>query len=79
MLPKNGKGFEMERSHWTPEQVAKMNEWQHNGLIHPYTCETSEHGPLVATVRGWICPYCDYVQTWANFGSGAESYGADKR
>ena len=41
--------------------------------MHPYTCgDRSDHpivagdkGVLVPTVRGWICPFCDYTQTWA--------------
>lgn len=40
---------------------------------HPYTCPNrSDHpvlagdrGVLVPTVRGWICPFCDYTQDWA--------------
>jgi len=41
--------------------------------MHPYTCgNRSDHpevagdkGVLVPTVRGWICPFCDYTQDWA--------------
>lgn len=41
---------------------------------HPYTCDNrSDHpvvagdrGVLVPTVRGWICPFCDYTQDWAH-------------
>jgi hypothetical protein len=44
--------------------------------FHPYTCanrgdgdhETigSDLGMLVPTVKGWICPFCDYRQEWAH-------------
>lgn len=37
---------------------------------HPYTCANrgdhpdlaGDKGILVPTVRGWICPFCDYTQ-----------------
>lgn len=58
---------------WTYEQVIKLNNRQRNGLLHPYTCgNRSNHplfdddrGVLVATIYGWICPFCDYRQDWA--------------
>jgi hypothetical protein len=25
-----------------------------------------DRGVLVPTVRGWICPFCDYKQNWAH-------------
>ena len=42
--------------------------------MHPFTCgNRSDHpvvagdkGVLVPTVRGWICPFCDYTQDWAH-------------
>jgi len=42
--------------------------------LHPYTCENrhdhpevaGDKGILVPTVRGWICPFCDYTQGWAH-------------
>ena len=42
--------------------------------MHPYTCgNRADHpevagdkGVLVPTVRGWICPFCDYTQGWAH-------------
>lgn len=42
--------------------------------MHPFTCANrSDHpvvagdrGVLVPTVRGWICPFCDYTQDWAH-------------
>jgi hypothetical protein len=54
---------------WTPEQVAKLNEWQGCGWVHEFTCPNAHpdaHQELVATVDGWICPSCDYTQDWAH-------------
>ena len=59
---------------FTEEQVKSLNEYQKNGFMHPFTCggrRTDEkhldgEGLLVATVDGWICPYCDYTQDWAH-------------
>lgn len=66
---------------WTPEQVAKLNEWQACPWVHPFTCGSAmrhdeahrratrpgfEPGTLVATTRGWVCPGCAYSQTWAH-------------
>lgn len=55
----------MTRQVFTPEQVTALNEYQAEGTTHPFTCAHG-HGTLVATVRGWICPYCDYTQDWAH-------------
>lgn len=57
---------------WTHDQVIYLNNRQHDGSLHPYTCgKRSDHpvydgdqGVLVATVYGWICPFCDYSQTF---------------
>jgi hypothetical protein len=53
---------------WSDEQVAKLNEFQASGRMHPFTCETAhpEGRDLVATRKGWICPHCDYTQCWAH-------------
>lgn len=67
---------------WTEDQVAQLNAHQARGDVHPYTCggergdaahvaraeEDMAHdrGILIATVRGWICPACDYRQFWAH-------------
>lgn len=57
---------------FTREQVRRLNDFQRSGHFHPFTCgnddcrHESKGEPLVATVRGWICPYCDYTQTWAH-------------
>lgn len=62
---------------FTPQQVEVLNEGQYIGFSHPYTCGNEdsncpEHPDkiLVATIRGWICPYCDYTQNWAHWDSG---------
>lgn len=36
--------------------------------MHPFTCQDSAHGPLIATCDGWICRNldCDYTQDWAH-------------
>ena len=51
-------------------KVAQLNARQLNPMFHPYTCgnrpldqhHTDGEGRLVATVDGWICPFCDYKQ-----------------
>ena len=59
-----------------PDDVVRLNQMQTAGQYHPYTCANrgdGEHrvfngdlGALVATVNGWICPFCDYTQDWAH-------------
>lgn len=60
---------------WTFEQVAALNHWQGNDLVHPFTCGSGnrkderhmdKEGVLLATASGWVCPYCDYRQDWAH-------------
>lgn len=58
---------------WTQEVVDALNAQQRNAQLHPYTCGSghrTEHpdgeGVLVATVNGWMCPFCDYRQDWAH-------------
>jgi hypothetical protein len=61
---------------FTPDQVVALEAFQRSGRFHPFTCPNrgdDEHrdtgvdlGALVPTVRGWICPYCDYTQDWAH-------------
>lgn len=58
----------------TPDEVVRCNQYQTAGTYHPMTCPNrgdGEHrewngdlGALVATVRGWECPFCDYRQRW---------------
>lgn len=57
---------ELERV-FTEEQVRHLNEFQ-QGPLHPFTCGNNHKGDrvLFATVRGWICPCCDYTQDWAH-------------
>lgn len=45
-------------------------------VFHPYTCANrsdgnhrdfgGDVGMLIPTVNGWICPCCDYKQSWAH-------------
>lgn len=61
---------------FTAEQVGKLNAWQTCGWVHPFTCArrdkpghmiriAADRGQLIATEAGWICPDCDYTQSWA--------------
>lgn len=50
---------------WPQDIVDHLNEYQNVGWFHPFTCANdSNHRNLVATVYGWGCPDCDYVQIW---------------
>ncbi len=61
---------------WTEAEVASLNEYQKDGLFHPFTCanrgdglhhEThNQMGLLMATTDGWVCQDCDYTQDWAH-------------
>lgn len=57
---------------FTVAQVVRLNAYQRAGAGHPFTCgkrgcpRPPEDDALIATVRGWICPYCDGVQNWAH-------------
>lgn len=61
---------------WTTEQVVSLNGYQRARVMHPFTCGNrgdarhaqvnSEFDVLVATVNGWICPFCDWKQDWAH-------------
>jgi hypothetical protein len=68
---------------FSPDDVAALAASQEAPMNHQFTCpnrsmETHRHyygdlGVLVPTVRGWICPYCDYTQDWAyDFMAGAK-------
>lgn len=58
------------------DEVLALNRHQNNEQFHAFTCPNrndGEHrdfngdlGALVATRRGWICPWCDYTQDWAH-------------
>lgn len=68
----------MERIYapFTPAQVKNLNEFQQDQSTHPFTCGNNRtdanhldgEGRLVATEKGWICPYCNYTQNWAHAG-----------
>ena len=55
---------------FTPDIVDMLNTQQTISSFHGYTCpnrgdeDHRGHGMLVATIQGWICPYCDYTQTF---------------
>jgi hypothetical protein len=61
---------------FTPDAVENLAHNQMSGALHPFTCPNrgdgnhreayGDTGALVATVRGWICPFCDYTQDWAH-------------
>lgn len=61
---------------FTPDEVLALDKSQKTRRWHPFTCENRgdgnhreneiDLGALVPTVRGWICPYCDYTQNWAH-------------
>lgn len=64
----------LTKAPWSDEQVAKLNEWQTCGWVHPFTCvyrgdEYHVHNgdcALVAERDGWRCPVCEYHQDWAH-------------
>lgn len=54
----------------TPKQISALEAHQNDDLVHPYTCpnrgdHADTEGVLKATENGWVCPQCDYTQTWA--------------
>lgn len=61
---------------FTPDEVVDLNDYQVRGHMHPFTCPNrgdgghrefnGDLGALVATVRGWVCPFCEYTQDWAH-------------
>lgn len=62
----------MTKPPWTPEQVEELNVWQKH---HPLVCGSGRRtdaahldgeGILVATPNGWMCPYCNYRQSWVS-------------
>ncbi len=68
---------------WTQDQVDALNRHQNDDNFHPMTCggdrhddahrkraseHDEEHGQLLATPDGWICPACGYTQGWAHEG-----------
>jgi hypothetical protein len=76
-----GETPEAQADIWTMDQVAALNAKQVDlgrmsamNRVHPYTCPNRANHPefwgdagvLVATIRGWMCPCCDYTQKWAH-------------
>lgn len=65
------------------DEILRLNEWQTKGEFHPFTCPNrgdgyhrmfnGDLGALVATTRGWICPWCSYTQIWAHTFMAAEA------
>ncbi len=61
---------------WSDEQVKALNEYQHRGQFHPFTCPNRQDGKhpdhpvdkglLTATTAGWVCEACGYTQDWAH-------------
>ena len=54
---------------FSSEQVDALNRYQRSGVFHEFTCAEHHDGAdrtLVATRQGWICPHCDYRQSWAH-------------
>ncbi len=61
---------------FTPDEVVNLDNYQRAGQMHPFTCPNRDRvthrdmagdlGALIPTVRGWICPFCDYTQNWAH-------------
>ena len=66
------------------DAVETLAHNQMSGVLHPFTCPNrgdgshreayGDKGALVATVRGWICPFCDYTQDWAHAFMAAQKY-----
>jgi len=69
----------MAKQVFTKKEVTRLwkhqfGPWEKGQFFHPYTCENRSNHPkvagdkgvLVPTVRGWICPFCDYTQDWAH-------------
>jgi hypothetical protein len=59
---------------FTVEQVEALNRYQQEQWMHPFTCGNRDEGhgelwgdtgTLIATVRGWVCLFCDCTQEWA--------------
>ncbi len=72
---------EAKKPIWTDKQVANLKAYQENPQFHPFTCGNRhlpghkeyaeknglpDHGILVPTPHGWVCPVCDYTQNWAH-------------
>lgn len=59
---------------FSSDQVARLNEFQSLGFVHPFTCggaycvrsDRDDGGVLIATPDGWQCPCGKYRQDWAH-------------
>lgn len=65
---------------FSAEAVQTLNEYQTAtgaaSTMHPFTCanrgdghhgvEGGDLGVLIATEQGWVCPSCDYIQSWTH-------------
>lgn len=52
---------------FTMEQVVRLNEFQHLGIMHEFTCpHPCKNRTLIATLDGWVCPCGEYRQYWAH-------------
>lgn len=61
-------------ANWQMPQPDPADPFKFRG--HPFTCPNrgdgnhrnvfGDLGALVPTVRGWVCPFCDYTQNWAH-------------
>lgn len=65
----------MIKAPFSAEQIAALNDYQYwnskpltckNGHKHPPMYALGAQGMMVATQRGFICPYCDHTQDWAD-------------
>jgi hypothetical protein len=53
---------------WINWEVESLNCYQKAYIMHPFTCGNGghSHGELRATINGWVCDKCDYVQDWCH-------------
>ena len=67
----------MMKAPFTEKQTEALEEFQKNGIFHPYKCMSNEsdveceksiggEGILIVTSDGMICPCGRYKQDWAN-------------
>lgn len=47
---------------FTSEQIEKLNKYQSNSFVHPYTCKNGHI--LIPEKEGLICYKCYYSQNW---------------
>lgn len=49
---------------FSDEQVEGLRRWQTCGYVHEFTC--CKHVTMDVETRGFVCPECGRVQTWAH-------------